>query len=130
MNEATKLKFQLSRAQKESNEWKAKCAAKDEEFVALQGCVTLKMKERQQTINRLEQQVLELKRVRDVLTRDYEKVLRLNTELGKGGGDKAALLADTVERMAQEIAALRADLDASREHGRHLEEELANSKGL
>ena len=129
MNEATKLKFQLSRAQKEAVEWKTKCTLKDAEFAALQGTVTAKMKQRQQTINRLEQEVIELKNVRDVLTRDYEKTLRLNIELGKSDADqKAELLSERVEQMAADISALRIDLESSRNRARDLEDEKTAEK--
>lgn len=120
-----KQAFQMKRLEQEVDQWKRKAKGKEEEFLALQQGVTNKQKHQQQRINRLEQEVLELKRARDVLTKDYQMTLKQNIELGKADADsKAALLASTVERLTNEVAQLRAEVEAGKSYGRDMEDKV------
>ena len=105
-----KLQYQLKRQQQEVENWKRKAKAREDDFVALQQGVTNKQKQMQQRINRLEQEVLELRRVRDVLTRDYQESLQQRLDLVKSD-DKAALLGSSVEKLTGEVASLRQALE-------------------
>ena len=107
-----KLQYQLKKAETDVEGWKRKEKAKREEFLALQQGVTNKQKQLQQRINRLEQEVLEGKRARDVLQREYQVTLQQVIDLGKTD-DKAAPLAQTVARLSEEMGQLRAALEAS-----------------
>ncbi len=107
-----KLQYQLKKAETDVEGWKRKEKAKRDEFLALQQGVTNKQKQLQQRINRLEQEVLEGKRARDVLQREYQVTLQQVIDLGKAD-DKSALLAQTVERQASELSELRAISEAN-----------------
>jgi DNA repair exonuclease SbcCD ATPase subunit len=115
-----KLQYQLKKAETDVEGWKRKEKAKREEFLALQQGVTNKQKQLQQRINRLEQEVLEGKRARDVLQREYQVTLQQVIDLGKTD-DKAAPLSQTVTRLSEEIAQLKASLEVSSALGRDWE---------
>ena len=66
---------------------------------------------------------MELKTVRDELTRDYSASLSKSIALGKED-DKTRLLADEVEKLADTVKTLRAALEAAQTTGHDLEEKL------
>jgi hypothetical protein len=97
----------------------------NEEFEALQQGVTNKQKMMQQQINRLNQEVLELKRVRDVLTKDYQISLHERLELGKADAEgKVTILTGTVEKLSHEVGDLRQELDQCKTKNHDLEQQM------
>ncbi len=75
--------------------------------------VTNKQKMLQQRINRLEQELLEAKRARDVLTGEYRVTLNQVIELGKAD-DKSSSLSQTVASLSEEVLQLRKQLENSK----------------
>jgi hypothetical protein len=111
----TKLTYQLKKAEAEIESLKRKEKAKRDEFLALQQGVTNKQKMLQQRINRLEQELLEIRKARDVLTREYQVTLQQVIDLGKAGADdKACSLTATVAQLSDNVEQLRKALEAAK----------------
>ena len=123
-----KQEYQLKKLEQEIDKEKRKAKNAQEEFQALQQSVTNRQKMLQQKINRLEQEVLELKSVRDVLTKDYKNSLVDIINLTKADSDgKVQLLGQSLERMNGDLAELRKQVDESKERNRDFEEKLTKA---
>jgi chromosome segregation ATPase len=111
----TKLTYQLKKAEQEVEALKKKEKVKAIEFQTLQQSVSGRLKMQQQRINRLEQEVLEAKNARDVVTQELQKTLKQVIDMGKLDPEsKASSLASTLERMEKEVEKLRKELETSK----------------
>lgn len=125
-----KAAYRVKKMEQEVDTLKRKAAARDAEYLALQTSVSNAHKARQQRINRQEQEILELRRARDVLTADYQRTLAQVIALGKETPEgRAASLAASVEALsAARDAALR-ERDLARNDARDATETVVALQG-